>query len=64
VLGDDGGGGRGGARGVLTGARAAAKRRRDGGKERWRLELTARVREGAKELGREGRRGGEGQGLS
>jgi hypothetical protein len=47
---------------VLTGARAVAKRRRTGGSERRWLELIARVKEGAKELGREGMRCGEGQG--
>jgi hypothetical protein len=49
---------------VLTGARAAAKRQRDGGKERWGLELIARVKEGARDLDREGKRGGEGRGFS
>jgi hypothetical protein len=48
---------------VLIGARAAAKRRCDRGKERWWLELIARVKEGVKDLGREGKRGGEGRGL-
>jgi hypothetical protein len=65
-LANDGGGGRagrGGARVVLTLARAATKRRHDGGKERRLLELVVRVKEGAKELRREGERGGEGQGL-
>jgi hypothetical protein len=59
LVGDGGGGraGRGGARGVLTGARAVAKRQRDGGEERWWLELVARVKEGARELGREGKKG-------
>jgi hypothetical protein len=47
---------------VLTGARAAAKRQHDRGEEwRW-LELGARAKEGARELGREGKRGGEGRG--
>jgi hypothetical protein len=36
---------------VLTGARAVAKRRRDGGEERRQLELGARAKEGARELG-------------
>jgi hypothetical protein len=36
---------------VITGARATAERRRDGGEERWRLELNARAKEGAKERG-------------
>jgi hypothetical protein len=49
---------------VLTEAQATAKRQRDGGKEQWQLELIARVKEGVKELRREGKRGGEGQGLS
>jgi hypothetical protein len=48
----------------LTGARAAVERRHDGGDERWWLELSARVKEGARELEREGKRGGEGQGCS
>jgi hypothetical protein len=58
LAGDGGGGraGRGGNRGVLTEAQATAKRRRDGGKEQWQLELIARVKEGVKEL----RRGGKG----
>jgi hypothetical protein len=47
---------------VLIGARAAAERQCDG-EEDWRwLELTARVKEGARELGSEGERGSEGQG--
>jgi hypothetical protein len=59
--GDGGGGqaGRGGAREVLTGDGGVAERRRTGGNERWWLELVARVKEGAKELGREGMRCGE-----
>jgi hypothetical protein len=49
---------------VLTGAQAASERRCDGGKE-WRgLELGARVKEGVRELRREGKRGGEGRGCS
>jgi hypothetical protein len=67
VLTGDGGGGRarrGGAGGVLTGARAVAERRRDRDEEwRW-LELGARAKEGAKEIGREGKRGSEGGGFS
>jgi hypothetical protein len=65
VLAGDGGGGRagrGGAREVLTGDRGVAERRRTGGNERWRLELVARVKEGMKELGREGMRCGESRG--
>jgi hypothetical protein len=49
--------GRGGARGVLTGARAAAERRRDGGEELRRLELGVRLKEGMRELEREGEKG-------
>jgi hypothetical protein len=50
---------------VLTGARVAAEGRHDGGEEWQRLELDARAKEGAKELGRErGKRGGEGRGFS
>jgi hypothetical protein len=61
---DRGGGraGRGGAREVLTSDGGVAKRWRTGGSERRRLELGARVKEGAKELGREGMRCGEGRG--
>jgi hypothetical protein len=62
VLAGDGGGGRagrGGAREVLTGDGRVAKRWRTGGNERRRLELVARVKEGAKGLGREGMRCGE-----
>jgi hypothetical protein len=46
LVGDGGGGraGRGGAREVLIGVQAAAKRWRDGGKERRWLELIARVK--------------------
>jgi hypothetical protein len=65
VLTGDGGGGRasrGGAREVLTGARAVAKRRRTRGSKQQRLELVARAKEGAKELGRAGMRCGEGRG--
>jgi hypothetical protein len=35
----------------------AAKRRHDGGEERRRLELIVRVKEGTRELGREGKKG-------
>jgi hypothetical protein len=49
---------------VLTGVRVAAKRQHNGDKERWWLEFITRAKEGAKELEREGKRGGEGQGLS
>jgi hypothetical protein len=49
---------------VLTGARAEAKMRRNRGKEWRQLELIARAKEGAKELGREGKRAGEARGLS
>jgi hypothetical protein len=62
VLTGDGGGGqanRGGAREVLTGDGVVATRRRTGGSERRWLELVARAKEGAKELGREGMRHGE-----
>jgi hypothetical protein len=64
LTGDGGGGraGRGGAREVLTGNGAVAERRRTRGNERRRLELVARVKEGAKELGREGVRCGESRG--
>jgi hypothetical protein len=46
---------------VLTGAQAAVKRRRDGGEEWQRLELSARAKEGARERGRGGKRCSEGQ---
>jgi hypothetical protein len=36
---------------------SSAERRRDGGEEWWRLELSVRVKEGARELGTEGKRG-------
>jgi hypothetical protein len=39
---------------VLTEARAATEMRRDRGEERRWLELGARVKEGVRELGREG----------
>jgi hypothetical protein len=42
---------------VLTGARAATERRRDGGKEWRRLELGVRAKEGVRELGKEGEKG-------
>jgi hypothetical protein len=45
--------------GLLIGARAAVWRPGDGGEERRRLELIVRVKEGAKGLGREGKRCGE-----
>jgi hypothetical protein len=44
---------------VLTGDGGVAERRHTGGNERWRLELVAMVKEGAKELGREGMTCGE-----
>jgi hypothetical protein len=47
---------------VLDGDRGVATRRRTGGHERRRLELVARAKEGAKELGRVGMRCGEGRG--
>jgi hypothetical protein len=56
VLTGGGGGGRAG-RGVLTGARAAVEGRRDGDKERWHLELSARAKDGTNVLGREGKKG-------
>jgi hypothetical protein len=56
--------GRGGAREVLTGDGGVAERRRTGGNERRRLELVARVKEGANELGREGMRCGESRRVS
>jgi hypothetical protein len=49
---------------VLTGARAAAERRRDGGEDQRWLELDVRAKEGARELKREGNKGGEGRGCS
>jgi hypothetical protein len=42
---------------VLTGARAVVKRRRDGGEERWQLELDVRAKEDTRELRREGKKG-------
>jgi hypothetical protein len=65
MLAGDGGGGRAGqgdAREVLTGDGVVAERRCTGGNERRRLELIARAKEGAKELGREGMRCGESRG--
>jgi hypothetical protein len=64
LTGDGGRGrvGRGGAREVLTGDGGVAERRRTGGNKRWRLELVARAKEGAKELGREGMRCSESRG--
>jgi hypothetical protein len=44
---------------VLTGDGGVAETRRTGGNDWRRLELVARVKEGAKELGREGMRCGE-----
>jgi hypothetical protein len=41
---------------VLTEARVAVKRRRDGDREQWRLELGARAKDGVRELGREGKK--------
>jgi hypothetical protein len=49
---------------VLTGDGGVATRRRNGGNKRWRLELVARAKEGAKKLGREGMKCGEGRGVS
>jgi hypothetical protein len=65
VLAGDGGvgqAGRGGAREVLTGDGRVAERWHTGGHERRRLELIARAKESAKELGREGMRCGESRG--
>jgi hypothetical protein len=47
---------------VLTGDGGVATRWRTGGNERRQLELIARAEEGAKKLGREGMRCGEGRG--
>jgi hypothetical protein len=44
---------------VLTGDGGVVERRCTGGNERWRLELVARAKEGAKKLVREGMRCGE-----
>jgi hypothetical protein len=49
---------------VLTGARASAERRRDGGEEQRWLELGVGAKEGTRELRREGERDGEGRGCS
>jgi hypothetical protein len=49
---------------VLTRARAAVERRHDEGKDRRWLELSVRAKEVTRELEREGKRGGEGQGCS
>jgi hypothetical protein len=46
---------------VLTGNGKVVERWRTGGNDRWRLELIARAKEGAKELGGEGMRCGETQ---
>jgi hypothetical protein len=46
-------------RGAHQGTRAAERRRDEGEDRRW-LELSARAKEGSRELGREGKRGGEG----
>ncbi len=64
LVGDGGGGqaGRGGAREVLTGDGRVVERWRTGSHKRRRLELMARAKESAKELGREGMRCGESQG--
>jgi hypothetical protein len=48
----------------LTGARATVEMWRDGGNEQRWLGLSVRAKEGARELGREGERGGEGWGCS
>jgi hypothetical protein len=45
---------------VLTGGRAVTERRCDGEEDRQWLELVAREKEGARELGSKGERGGEG----
>jgi hypothetical protein len=66
VLAGDGGGGqvsRGSAREVLTDDGRVAEMWRTGGHERRRLELIARAKECAKELGREGMRCGESRGF-
>jgi hypothetical protein len=47
---------------VLTGDGGVAERQRTEGNERRQLELIARVKEGAKELRREGMRCGESRG--
>jgi hypothetical protein len=60
VLASDGRGGRvgrGSAGGVLTKTRAPAERRCDGGNELQWLELGAIVKEGSRELRREGEKG-------
>jgi hypothetical protein len=48
----------------LTRAQAVVERRRDGGEEWGWLELGVRAKEGARKLGREGRRCGGGLGFS
>jgi hypothetical protein len=64
LAGDEGGerAGQGGAREVLTDDGGVATRWRTGGNKQRRLELVARAKEGAKKLGREGMRCGEGRG--
>jgi hypothetical protein len=57
--GTTGRGGHGELDGLLTEARAATWRLGDDVEERWWLELIAWAKEGAKELGREGKRCGE-----
>jgi hypothetical protein len=62
---DDGGegrAGRSGARELLTSDGRVAERWRTEGNDRWRLELVARAKEGAKGLGKEGMRCGESRG--
>jgi hypothetical protein len=60
--GGEGRAGRGGAREVLTGDGGVVERRRTGGNEWRRLELVVRVKNGVKELEREGMRCGESRG--
>jgi hypothetical protein len=43
---------------VLTGAQATVEKQCDDGKERWRFELSARAKEGERELESEGERCG------
>jgi hypothetical protein len=65
LTGGGGGGwvGRSGSGGVLTEARAATEMRHDRGEERRWLELGVRVKEGVRELGREGEKGRWGPGV-